>query len=92
MQLTRRTVSAIATLAVTASLLVAPGILETASATSAPVQPARSSVTAECAAAQSALAAARVRRAYAHRALVKARKALRKAKKTHRPAKIRKAK
>lgn len=92
MKLTHRALSTLAILAVTASLAVVPGLAQTATATDAPVAPARTSVTAECAAAQAALSAARTSKAKAHRAVVKARKALRKATKTHRPVKVRKAK
>lgn len=89
MQLRLRTASVTAILAMAASLTVVPGVLSTATASPAPD---RTSVTAECAAAQSALASARAGKAQAHRKLVKARKALRKAKHSHRPAKVRKAK
>lgn len=92
MKLTHRALSTLAILAVTASLAVVPGLAQTATATDAPLVPARTSVTAECAAAQAALSAARTSKAKAHRAVVKARKALRKATKTHRPVKVRKAK
>jgi hypothetical protein len=92
MQARPRTVSALAIIAMAASLAVAPGLLTTASARpTAPTAPARTSVTAECAAAQAALASARSSQAQAHRKVVKARKALRKAKKSHSPAKVRKA-
>jgi hypothetical protein len=90
MSLRQRIVSTSAILAVTAGLAVAPGLVQSASARSA--APARSVVTAECAAAQSALTSAQASQAQAHAAVVKARKALRKAKRTHNAAKIRRAK
>ena len=90
MQRRNRIVSALAVIAVTASLAVVPGLAQSANASRA--VPARTSVTAECAAAHAALASARANKRAAHRNLVKARKALRKAKQTHQPAKVRKAK
>jgi hypothetical protein len=92
MHLKTRTVSAVVTMAVTASLAVAPALLQPTAAAAAPAAPARSSVTAECAAAQSSLASARTSKARAHKALVKARKALRSAKRSHRHTRIVKAK
>jgi hypothetical protein len=90
MPLRQRIVSTSAILAVTAALAVAPGLVQSASARSA--TPARSTVTAECAAAQSALTSAQANQALARAAVVKAKKKLRKAKKTHNVTKIRKAK
>src|SRR3954452_6341738 len=92
MHLKTSLVSAVATMAVTASLAVGPGLLEPTVAASAPTSPARTSVTAECAAAQSALVSAKRSKAKAHRLLVKARKALRRAKHTHSSTRIKKAK
>jgi len=92
MQLRRRTASVTAIFAMAASLAVTLGALDTATAAPAPAAPARTVVTAECAAAHAALASARASKRAAHRNLVKARKALRKAKHTHRPEKVRKAK
>jgi hypothetical protein len=77
-----------AILAMAASLTVAPGALSPASATPA----ARAGVTAQCVAAQNALAAAKASKTAAHRKVVKARTAVRKAKHAHRPVKVRKAK
>jgi hypothetical protein len=91
MQLTNRRLSAVLTLAVSASLTVGLAILEPATA-AAPSVAAGASVTQECANAQTALALARSDQARAHRKLVKARKALRKARHTHRAATIKKAK
>jgi hypothetical protein len=92
MQFRKRTLSAVLTLAVTASLAVVPALMESTAATAAPSAPARASVTAECAAAQADLATAKSQKAKAKKALAKARKALRKAKHTHNAAKIKKAK
>ncbi|MGY2876602.1 hypothetical protein ACVW00_003792 [Marmoricola sp. URHA0025 HA25] len=86
----KRFVSTLATVAVTAALAVAPGLLQSANARVA--SPARASVTAECAQAQTGLALARSAQADAQHRVVKARKALRKARHTHRAAAIRKAK
>jgi hypothetical protein len=92
MQFKKRALSALVTMAVTASLAVVPAVLGSTSATAAPSAPARSSITDECAQAQTALALAKASQTTAHRKVVKARKALRKAKHTHRRATIRKAK
>jgi hypothetical protein len=92
MQLKNRTVSAVVSLAVGATLAVAPALLAPASATPAPSADARMTVTAECAAARTGLANAQSQKAAAHRAVVKAKKKLRKAKHSHRPARIKKAK
>jgi hypothetical protein len=81
-------VAAAATTAVTASLALAPAVVDSASA--APGRGA--SVTEECAAAQTAHALARSAQARSHRKLALARKALRKAKHSHRAPAIRKAK
>ena len=90
MHLKTSLVSAVATVAVTASLAVGPGLHQPTVA--APAAPERTSVTAQCAAAQSALVSAKRSKAKAHRALVKARKALRRAKHTHSSTRIKKAK
>jgi hypothetical protein len=90
MPLRQRIVSTSAILAVTAALAVAPGLVQGASARAA--TPARSTVTTECAAAQSALTSAQASQAQARAAVVKAKKALRKAKRTHNATKVRKAK
>ena len=87
MQLTTRTCSAVVTAVLTASLAFAPALMQTASAA-----PGRSSVTQECADAQTAHALAQSGKARSHRKVVAARKALRKANHTHSRAKIRKAK
>lgn len=87
MQFTKRALSAVVTAVVTASLAVAPALVESASAATG-----RAAVTQECADAQTAHALAASGKARAHRKLVKARKALRRAKHTHSRVKIRKAK
>jgi hypothetical protein len=87
MHFTQRTLSALATVVVTASLAIAPALVQSASAA-----PSRAAVTQECADAQTAHALARSDQSRAHRKVVKAKKAVRKAKHTHRPAKVRKAK
>lgn len=92
MHFRKRTLSAVLTLAVTASLAVVPALMESTAATAVPSAPARASVTAECAAAQADLATAKSQKAKATKALVAARKALRAAKHSHRPARIKKAK
>jgi hypothetical protein len=90
MQLTTRAVSAVLTMAVSASLAIGPALLQPASAAAA--APDRGRVTTECADAQNAWTLAKSAQASSHRAVVKARKALRKARHTHRAAAIRKAK
>jgi len=92
MQLKKRAVSAVVSLAVTASLAAAPALLLPASAAQAPTADARTSVTAECAAAKSRLATAKTQKTKAARTVVKARKALGKAKKSHQAARVKKAK
>ena len=92
MHLKTRAVSALATLAMTASLVAVPALLQTSAAVPAPSDSSRAGVTAECAAAQAGLANAKAKKVKAKKSLRKARKSLRKAKKTHRPVKIRKAK
>lgn len=92
MHFRKRTLSAVLTLAVTASLAVVPALMESTAATAAPRPAARAGVTAECANAQTAWALARSTRAAAHRKLVRARKALRAANRTHQTTAIRKAK
>lgn len=92
MQMRQRLVSALAILALAASLAVAPGLLQSATATTAPAAPERTTVTAQCAAAQSGVASAKVAKAKAKKALKKANRKLRAAKHSHRPAKIAKAK
>lgn len=87
MHLTQRTLSALAAAVVTASLAIAPALVQSASAA-----PSRAAVSQECADAQTAHALARSDQTRAHRKVVKAKKALRKAKHTHRPATVRKAK
>jgi hypothetical protein len=89
MQVRLRTAASIAVLAMGTTIAVAPGVLSTA--TAAPAAPERTSVTAECAAARTALASARAGKAAAHHKVVKARKALHRAKQAHRPAAVRKA-
>lgn len=83
--------SALAVIAMTASLGAVPGALQSATATPVGTDGARSSVTAECANAHSVLASARARKAKAKKAVVKAKKSLRSAKKAHRPVKVKKA-
>src|SRR3954447_21143796 len=90
MQLRLRLASSVAILATGISLALTPGVLSTANA--APAAPGRTTVTAQCAAAQTALASARASRAKAHHKVVKARKALRRAKHAHRPVMVHKAK
>ena len=90
MQLTRRTASAVLTMAVTASLAVGPALVQPAAADATRAE--RGSITSECANAQTAWALAKSAQASAHRTVVKDRKALRKARHTHRAATIRKAK
>lgn len=90
MQLTRRTASAVLTIAVTASLAAGPALVQPASAEGS--YAARAAVTSDCANAQTAWALAKAAQASAHRAVVKARKALRKARHAHSATKIRKAK
>lgn len=87
MHLTQRTLSALATAVVTASLAIAPALVQSASAA-----PSRAAVSQQCADAQTAHALAKSGQTRAHRKVVKAKKALRKAKHTHSRAKIRKAK
>jgi hypothetical protein len=92
MHMKKRTLSAILTLVVTASLAVVPALLQSTSASPAPTVPARTAVTDECANAQTSLALAKASQAAAHRKLVRARKALRAAKRTHHVVAVRKAK
>ncbi len=92
MQVRLRMATSAAILAMGTSLVLAPGALGTASAAPAPAAPERTTVTAQCAAAQAALASARASKAKAHHKVVKARKALRKARHAHRPVQVRKAK
>ena len=91
MHFVRRAVTTAATTAVTASLALAPAVIDPATAAS--TAPDRSTVvTEECASAQTALALAKSAKARSHRKLVLARKALRKARHSHRAPAIRKAK
>ncbi|HEX2894659.1 MAG TPA: hypothetical protein VHO29_11730 [Marmoricola sp.] len=92
MELKKRALSVVVTMAVTASLAVAPALLESTAATATPNAPARASVTAECAAAHADLVTAKHQKLKAKKRLAQARKALRKAKHSHRPARIKKAK
>jgi hypothetical protein len=92
MQLKNRTVSAVVSLAVGATLAVVPALLAQASGSPAPSSEARMTVTAECAAARTGLTNAQSQKAKAHKAVVKAKKKLRKAKHTHRKVRIKKAK
>jgi hypothetical protein len=75
MQLTRRTASAVLTIAVTASLAAGPALVQPASAEGSSA--ARADVTSDCANAQTAWALAKAAQASAHRAVVKARTGLR---------------
>jgi hypothetical protein len=90
MQLTTRTASAVLSMAVAASVAAGPALMQPASADSTMAR--STSVTSECADAQTAWALAKSTQARSHRVLVKARKALRKARHTHHASAIRKAK
>lgn len=83
--------SGLAIIAMTASLGAVPGVLQSATASPAGADGARSSVTAECAHAHSVLASARARQVAAKKSVAKAKKSLRSAKKAHRPVKVKKA-